>query len=188
MIAMKSRTRRYFGGGCAVVLALILWEEGMGIPSVGDRAPDFKATLSTGEQIMLEDYRGKQRVVLYFYPRDFTAGCTKQACSFRDSYDEFEGLNAVVIGISADSPSSHDRFVETYRLPFPLISDAERTIARLYGVTRPLPFLPTKRVTFVIDMEGVIRSVIRNPLAMRKHMEESLQVLRQDAGRILSSR
>jgi len=126
----------------------------------GDLAPDFEALTDTGETVRLSDFRGR-RVVLYFYPKDNTSGCTTQACSFRDSYPEVEEKNAVVLGISPDSVASHQGFKTKYDLPFTLLVDQDHAIAELYGVWGEKSMYGRKymgiiRSHFVIDEEGKI--------------------------------
>jgi peroxiredoxin Q/BCP len=126
----------------------------------GDLAPDFEATTDTGETIRLSDFRGK-RVVLYFYPKDDTPGCTTQACGFRDSYPQIIERNAVVLGVSPDSQQSHARFKSKFGLPFTLLVDANHTIAEAYGVWHEKSFMGKKfmgvvRSHFVIDEQGRI--------------------------------
>jgi peroxiredoxin Q/BCP len=128
----------------------------------GDQAPDFDMATSTG-RVVLSDMRGK-RVVLYFYPKDDTPGCTKEACGFRDSTAQFEGANAVVIGVSPDSTESHDRFAAKFGLPFLLASDPEHATASAYGAWGQKKFAGRSyegvlRATFVIDTEGKIARV-----------------------------
>jgi len=129
-------------------------------PKPGDMAPDFEATTDTGETVRLSDYRG-QRVVLYFYPKDDTPGCTKQACSFRDNYAEFNARGAVVLGVSSDPQSSHVKFKQKYGLPFTLIVDEDHSIAEAYGVWGEKKMLGKSymgiiRSHFVIDEDGRI--------------------------------
>jgi len=142
----------------------------------GTPAPDFTATLDDGSTFRLADERGKRHVVLYFYPKDFTPGCTAQACSFRDNYDAIRARGAVVIGVSADDTASHARFRERHALPFPLIADPERRLHELYDVKGWLPFLPP-RVTYVIDREGIIRAALRHDLRVSAHVPEVLAAL-----------
>jgi peroxiredoxin Q/BCP len=142
----------------------------------GTPAPDFTATLDDGSTFRLADERGKRHVVLYFYPKDFTPGCTAQACSFRDNYDAIRARGAVVIGVSADDTVSHARFRERHALPFPLIADPERRLHELYDVKGWLPFLPP-RVTYVIDREGIIRAALRHDLRVSAHVPEVLAAL-----------
>lgn len=123
----------------------------------GDKAPDFTATTTNGNVIALHDYFGRSNVVLYFYPEDDTAGCTVEACEFRDTKESFDGLDAVVLGVSGDDESAHRAFTTKYSLNFPLLVDSEGTIADLYGV--PRHGIRPARVTFLIDTGGVIRHV-----------------------------
>ena len=127
---------------------------------VGDKAPDFEATNDAGEKVKLSDLRGK-RVVLYFYPKDNTTGCTQQACAFRDSYPEIEEKNAVVLGVSPDSARSHQDFKSKYDLPFSLIVDSDHAVAEKYDVWREKSMYGRKymgilRSHFVIDEQGKI--------------------------------
>jgi len=142
----------------------------------GDRAPDFALPDADGKEVRLADLRGKP-VVLYFYPKDDTPGCTKEACSFRDQYEDFRDAGAVVIGVSSDSGESHKKFAEKYRLPFTLISDRDGAVRKRYGVPATLGLLPG-RVTFVIDPDGVVRKVFNSQLAATRHVEEALAALR----------
>jgi peroxiredoxin Q/BCP len=142
----------------------------------GDRAPDFSLPDANGKEIRLADLRGKP-IVLYFYPKDDTPGCTKEACSFRDQYEDFQDAGAVVIGVSSDSGDSHRKFAEKYKLPFTLVSDAGGKVRKLYGVPATLGLLPG-RVTFVIGPDGVVRKVFNSQLAATRHVAESLAALR----------
>ena len=127
----------------------------------GDRAPEFNAATSGGGRVSLADFKGKN-VILYFYPRDDTPGCTREACAFRDSFAEFIKKGAVVLGVSTDSAKSHDRFAEKYRLPFTLLADEDKKIVQAYGVWGQKSFLGKKymgthRVTFLIGPDGTIK-------------------------------
>lgn len=129
----------------------------------GDVAPDFSAAASGGGKISLADYKGKN-VILYFYPRDDTPGCTKEACGFRDHFAQFKDRGAVVLGVSTDSAQSHDKFVEKFKLPFPLLADEDKKIVQAYGVWGEKSFLGrkytgTNRVTFLIGGDGRIRKI-----------------------------
>ena len=161
-----------------LAVAGVVTEEQMGLLSVGDAAPQFSAVLSTGQRISLSDYRGKQPLVLFFYPKDETAGCTAEVCSYRDSYGEIERLGAALVGVSGDPPASHERFIAHYNLPFPLIADTSRELCRLYGTLRwGVPWLGTKRVTYVIDRDGVIRGVFHHELRIARHVERVISLL-----------
>jgi peroxiredoxin Q/BCP len=147
--------------------------------AVGDKAPEFSGKLSDGDQLRLKDFRGRRHVVLYFYPKDFTPGCTKEACSFRDHRSEVAALEAEIIGVSFDSAEKHGKFAEEYKLAFPLVSDTDGKIAGQYGVARLGGWLPTRRVTFVIDKEGTVRHVIHSELNMDKHIDEAIGALKK---------
>ncbi len=144
-------------------------------PAVGDRAPDFTAPTGGGGTLHLWDLLGQKPIVLYFYPKDDTPGCTAEACSFRDNYAQFTGAGAVVIGISGDSAASHDRFAEKYNLPFTLVSDADGSVRSLYGVS-PRGALPT-RTTFVIDAAGIVRGIFSSLASATQHVDRSLAAL-----------
>jgi thioredoxin-dependent peroxiredoxin len=127
--------------------------------TVGDRAPVFTTKDTNGNAISLSDFAGKS-VVLYFYPKDDTPGCTKEACSFRDSYAEYQGKNIVVLGVSGDDQASHQQFTQKFSLPFPLLADVDGTIIKAYDVQRPEYNQPVaSRVTYVIDGAGTISQV-----------------------------
>ena len=144
---------------------------------MGSKAPDFTLPSQSGEMVSLRDFLGEKPVVLYFYPKDDTPGCTKEACAFRDSFEEFRRLDAEVIGISSDSVESHRNFAKKHDLPFTLLSDGEGKVRRLYGVPNTLGLFPG-RVTYVIDEEGVVRHIFSSQLGMEKHVEEALKALR----------
>ena len=143
---------------------------------VGDRAPDFTLPEQTGKPVQLRDLVGRGTVVLYFYPKDETPGCTLEARAFRDSYDRFTAAGAEVVGISSDSVASHRRFATRQRLPFLLLSDRDGTVRQLYGVEKTLGILPG-RVTYVIDQAGVVRHVYSSQLRATRHSGEALAAL-----------
>ena len=142
----------------------------------GKPAPDFELLTDEGERMKLSSLRGKH-VVLYFYPRDDTPGCTRQACGLRDAYDELERRGAVVLGVSSDTQASHVRFKEKYGLPFTLLADPERSIGEAYGVNRE-GGRTFERSTFVIDAEGNIVRVLRR-VDPTSHAEQVLAALPQ---------
>lgn len=146
--------------------------------NVGDTAPDFTLTSQKGEQVSLSQFRGKKNVVLYFYPKDETRGCTREACTFRDSFELFTDLGAEVIGVSADTVESHKAFAQHYNLPFTLLSDMDNIVRKKYGAESTIGFIPG-RVTFVIDKNGVVRHVFSSQLQPEKHVEEARQVLKK---------
>ena len=145
----------------------------------GEQAPEFEGTLASGKQLRLRDFRGRRHIILYFFPKDFTPGCTKEACSFRDRRAEVAALDAEIVGVSLDTPEKHAAFAEKYELPYPLVSDRSAAIATAYGVSRLGGWLPTKRVTFVIDKHGVVQKVIQSEFSIDMHIDEALQTLRR---------
>ena len=144
---------------------------------VGDRAPVFTLPNQSGALVNLTDLLGQKPIVLYFYPKDDTPGCTAESCAFRDSYEIFQEAGAEVIGISADTPASHQQFASKYRLPFTLLSDTDNRVRKLYGVPATLFVLPG-RVTYVIDREGIVRHIFNSQLDFNAHVQESLSALR----------
>ena len=143
----------------------------------GDQAPDFEGPTSDGSRLGLKDFIGKKNVVLYFYPKDDTPGCTREACSFRDNIKPIRDLGAEIVGVSIDSVQSHSKFADKYGLPFPLISDREKKVANTYGVLRDVG-LSTNRVTFIIDMKGKIVKVFPK-VDVTKHTEEVVAALKE---------
>jgi peroxiredoxin Q/BCP len=144
---------------------------------VGDTAPDFTLPDSSGGKVSLSDYRDKKVVVLYFYPKDNSSGCTAEACAFRDSHQVFTDAGAEVIGVSVDSIASHEDFANRHQLPFTLLSDADGTVRKEYGVTGTFGVLPG-RVTYVIDRQGTVRSVFSSLTKFNKHVSEALDMVR----------
>jgi len=124
----------------------------------GETAPSFEASTADGSKLSLKDFIGKKNVVLYFYPKDDTPGCTKEACNFRDSIKSLRELGAEIIGVSLDSVDSHKKFRDKYHLPFPLLSDKDKGIANAYGVLKE-GGASASRVTFIIDKEGKIAKI-----------------------------
>ncbi|MFH0748787.1 MAG: peroxiredoxin [Candidatus Bathyarchaeota archaeon] len=144
---------------------------------VGDIAPDFVLLNENGLPVSLKDYLGKKVMVLYFYPKDFTSGCTMEACSFRDNYRIYPDVGAVVIGVSLDSVESHTQFSNEYKLPFSILSDNSKEVAKAYGVLG-LGGLLTKRVTFIINKNGKITHIFPK-VDVKHHSEEVLTALKQ---------
>jgi thioredoxin-dependent peroxiredoxin len=149
---------------------------------VGSVAPDFTLPSQAGEMVSLKDFSGRKPVVLFFYPRDETPGCTKEVCAFRDTSVEFGKLDVQVIGISSDSVESHRRFAAKYDLSFPLLSDEGGKVRRLYGVPKTFGLFPG-RVTYVIDKECVVRHVFASQLSVERHVQEALAALRSDVSK-----
>ncbi|MGB5812233.1 MAG: peroxiredoxin [Polyangiales bacterium] len=150
----------------------------MAIIGVGQQAPDFTKTTQAGDSISLSQFRGEKAVVLYFYPKDETPGCTAEACTFRDNFEDFVEAGAVVVGVSQDSEESHRGFAEHHRLPFLLVSDRDKAMQAAYGVPKTMGILPG-RVTFVIDREGTVRHVFNSQLNAKKHVREALDVVKR---------
>lgn len=145
---------------------------------VGDKAPEFSLIGDNGEKISLKDYKGK-KVVLYFYPKDMTSGCTQEACDFRDSIKKFEKKNTVVIGVSPDDTKSHNKFKDKYDLPFTLLSDETKTMLNDYGVWQEKSMYGRKymgvvRTTFIIDEKGKIEKIY-DKVKVPGHIEEILK-------------
>jgi peroxiredoxin Q/BCP len=143
---------------------------------VGDVAPDFSLRSQAGETVSLKAMAGKE-LVLYFYPKDNTPGCTTEAKAFRDSHEVFTGMGVTVLGVSSDSVDSHKGFAAKCNLPFTLLSDPGGKVRKLYGVQTTLGFLPG-RVTFVIDKEGKVRYVFSSQTNPARHVEEAVKVLK----------
>lgn len=148
--------------------------------SIGNLAPDFELAANTGEKVRLSDYKGKY-VVLYFYPKDMTPGCTTEACDFRDKQSEFDYLDAVILGISPDPVERHTKFIEKYGLPFMLLADEDHQVAELYDVWKlkrnfGKEYMGIERSTFLIDQEGKLVKEWRK-VKVAGHVEEVLQTL-----------
>jgi len=145
---------------------------------VGDAAPDFSITDADGQRLALAEFLRQKALVLFFYPADESPVCTKEACAFRDAYQNFVDAGAEVVGVSGDSEQSHRRFTEHHHLPFRLVSDRDGSLRRAFGVPRTLGLLPG-RVTYLIDKEGIVRHLFNSQLNGEKHVKETLAVLRQ---------
>jgi peroxiredoxin Q/BCP len=145
---------------------------------VGDKAPDFTLPSQMGDNVTLSEYFGKKSVVLYFYPKDETRGCTREACEFRDQYDVFTSLGAEVIGVSGQSVESHKSFATHHGLPFILLSDEKNEVRQLYGVPATMGIIPG-RVTYIIDKKGIVRHIFNSQFQPEKHIEEALKVLKE---------
>lgn len=143
---------------------------------IGDNAPDFEAPDENGKKIKLSDFKDKTNVVLYFYPKAETPGCTAEAKCFRDNWDAIKNQGATVIGVSSDTEEKQKSFKEHHNLPFMLLSDREKRIRNLYGATG---FLIPPRMTFVIDMTGKIRGIHNSQMDPKGHIDFSLNILKQ---------
>ncbi len=145
---------------------------------VGDEAPDFTLLSQKGESVTLSQFFGKKNVVLYFYPKDETRGCTREACEFRDKYEVFKDLGAEVIGVSSDDVESHESFANRHNLPFILLSDNGKKVRKLYGVPATFGVIPG-RVTYIIDKAGIIRHIFSSQFQPQKHIKESIEMLKK---------
>ena len=150
---------------------------------VGQAAPSFELLNERGETITLEQYKGKY-VVLYFYPKDMTPGCTTEACDFRDAYENFSSLNAVILGVSMDDANRHTKFIEKHGLPFSLLVDENHEVAERYGVwvlkkMYGKEYMGIERATFLINEEGVIVKEWRK-VKVKNHIEEVLQTIQSE--------
>jgi peroxiredoxin Q/BCP len=145
---------------------------------VGDQAPDFTLPSQSGDPVRLRDRLGERVVVLYFYPRDNTRGCTAEACAFRDSFEVFTDAGAEVIGVSSDPVGKHAAFAGKHQLPFTLLSDQGGLVRKRYGVPAVLGVLPG-RVTYVIDRQSTVRHVFSSMTSIGQHVSDALEVVRQ---------
>lgn len=146
----------------------------------GDTLPDFTLNDQNGQTYSSAKVKGKQPVVVYFYPKNFTPGCTKEACSFRDAYEDFKNLGAQVIGISADSDASHQKFAKRYNLPFILLADTKNRVRKMFDVKSNLLGLLPGRETFVFDANGTLVYKFES-MGATKHIEKSLQYLQKNS-------
>jgi peroxiredoxin Q/BCP len=144
----------------------------------GGRVPEVRLSLHNGESVALADLWRSHPVVLFFYPKDGTAICTKEACAFRDAYEDFVDAGATVVGVSSDSADRHQTFADQHRLPYLLAADKGGALRRAFGVPKTLGFLPG-RVTYVIDRQGVVRHMFSAQLAADRHVQEALDALRR---------
>ena len=142
----------------------------------GLKAPAFEARDQHGALVRLADFQGKSAVVLYFYPKDDTPGCTAQACSLRDGFSALQAAGAVILGVSADTTESHKAFAEKFHLPFSLLADPDRRIIEAYGVKMPLLGM-ARRVTILIDRQGIVRKVVRD-VRTKDHDQQVLALLK----------
>jgi len=143
---------------------------------VGEKAPDFTLKDQKGGAFRLSSLFGVKNIVLYFYPKDGTAGCTKEACAFRDAYDVFISSGAEIVGISSDDFEAHKKFISEHGLPFLLLSDEKNEVRRLYGAKTAFGLAPA-RVTYVIDKQGIIRMAFSAMLSATKHVTEALKII-----------
>ena len=154
------------------------------LPVIGKPAPEFTLPSTTGENISLKQFKGKKTVVLYFYPKDETPGCTREACDFRDAFAEFEKHNTVILGVSTDGLESHQHFREKQHLPFPLLADEDATVSKMFGVYKQKNLYGKKsmgieRTTFVIDRTGRIAQIYPK-VKVEGHVADLLEFVRED--------
>ncbi|MEN9742600.1 MAG: hypothetical protein RLZZ65_405 [Bacteroidota bacterium] len=146
---------------------------------IGDCCPIFSLPNSQGQEIQIETFIGKKILVLFFYPKDDTPGCTKEACAFRDAYADFIDLGCEVFGISSDGQQSHQAFQEKHQLPYPLLSDAQKKVRQQFGVPGNLFGLIPGRVTYVIDLQGKIAGIFNSQTNPVGHIDEAKKVVKQ---------
>lgn len=145
---------------------------------VGDKAPDFTLKSGSGQTVSLSDFKGKKSVVVFFYPKDETSVCTKEACAFRDQFQVFKDLGAEVIGVSSDSEASHKGFAEHHKLPYTLLSDEGGKLRKTYGVPSTMGIIPG-RVTYVIDKDGIVKHIFNSQTEGEKHVTEAIATLKK---------
>lgn len=148
---------------------------------VGKKAPDFTLTDQNDKKISLKDFKGK-KIILYFYPKDNTSGCTKEACNFRDEFPKFNGVDSVILGVSPDSVSSHKKFADKYNLPFSLLADEDKKVLQLYDVWKEKSmygrkYMGVERTTLIIDENGKIKKIF-NKVKVDEHHKELLEALK----------
>jgi peroxiredoxin Q/BCP len=143
---------------------------------VGDKAPDFTLPSQMGDNVTLSEFFDKKNIVLYFYPKDETVGCTKEACMFRDNYEELTKLGAEVLGVSGQSVESHKSFATHYGLPFILLSDQNNKVRELYGVPSTMGIIPG-RVTYIINKKGIVRHIFNSQTQAPRHVEEAKKTI-----------
>jgi thioredoxin-dependent peroxiredoxin len=151
---------------------------------IGEKVPDFELRSSNSDLIKLSDFQGKKHIVLYFYPKDLTPGCTTEACDFRDSYKEFSNLDAVILGISPDEIELHQKFIDKYRLPFLLLADIDHKVADQYDVWKlkknfGKEYMGIERSTFIIDKEGLLVKEWRK-VKVDGHVQEALDYIKEN--------
>jgi thioredoxin-dependent peroxiredoxin len=146
---------------------------------IGSKVPEFKLLDQNGVEFDIKNVIGKSKLVIYFYPKDETPGCTKEACAFRDQYDVFQQADAVVIGISAQSVESHKSFAENHRLPFTLLSDPEKEVRKLFGVHNNLLGALPGRITYVADKTGTVVYIFDSQTEAVRHVDEALRIIKE---------
>ncbi len=144
----------------------------------GDKIPEFEIPDQTGETFRSESLKGK-KCVIFFYPKDETPGCTKEACAFRDAYEDFQKADAEVIGISSDGIKTHQSFISNHNLPFTLLSDEDKSVRKMFGVPSNLLGLIPGRVTYVVNSEGIVEYIFNSQLNTQGHIDKALEVIKK---------
>ena len=145
---------------------------------IGDKCPDFQLSDATGKMIQISEFIGKKKLVIYFYPKDDTPGCTKEACSFRDSYEDFKNFDCEVIGISSDDEQKHAAFASRHKLPFILLSDKDKVARKLFRVPGNLFGLIPGRVTYIIGIDGIVKGIYNSQTNPLGHIEKALELIK----------
>lgn len=144
----------------------------------GDKIPEFELPDQTGETFRSESLKGK-KCVIFFYPKDETPGCTKEACGFRDAYEDFQKADAEVIGISSDGIKTHQSFISNHNLPFTLLSDEDKSVRKMFGVPSNLFGLIPGRVTYVVNSKGIVEYIFNSQLNTQGHIDKALEVIKK---------
>jgi len=145
---------------------------------IGDKCPDFQLQDATGKMIKISEFISKKKLVIYFYPKDDTPGCTKEACSFRDSYEDFKEFDCEVIGISSDDEQKHAAFASRHKLPFILLSDKDKVARKIFGVPGNLFGLIPGRVTYIIGIDGIVKGIYNSQTNPLGHIEKALELVK----------
>jgi len=145
---------------------------------ISDKCPDFQLPDATGKMIQISELIGKKKLVIYFYPKDDTPGCTKEACSFRDSYEDFKNFDCEVIGISSEDEQKHAAFASRHKLPFILLSDKDKVARKLFGVPGNLFVLIPGRVTYIIGLDGIVKGIYNSQTNPLGHIEKALELIK----------
>lgn len=161
-----------------LILSMKIFAQSNGVEK-GTLLPTFKLQDENGNWVDSQELKGKSYLVVYFYPKDDTPGCTKEACSFRDNYDEFEEYNARIIGISSDDVASHKKFKTKHNLPYTLLADVDKTVRKQFDVPADLFGLIPGRVTYIFDLEGNCIHIFDSQMSPLKHISESLEVIKE---------
>jgi len=162
-----------------IAISLVYPGQPMNKIAVGSKVPEFKLLDQNGQEFDIKNVIGKSKLVIYFYPKDETSGCTKEACAFRDQFEVFKRADAVVIGISAQSAESHMNFAKHHNLPFTLLSDPDKTVSKLFGVRNNLLGALPGRVTYVADKSGKVVYIFESQTEPTRHVDEALRIIKE---------